>query len=285
MALVNLNSKRRRVDQAASSLSKPFKSPLRRPAQQGTEKEEASKNMTSSVNSEAENQAVGESDTQEHSLLSTPVSTSTRLPSSTPTSPSPNWQVRKRKSIPSQITPSKKGILADPVISKLQKEQRTLQTRLSALRSQLDTAQQALKIESSTKDAELEALILKWKAVSQDAAEEVFAGAQERVSRMGGMKAWREQMQSNSAKWEQEELESWYGSAEAEDVEADDDQLERRKVELLGEVEMRKKKQKEGQGDEAVEDEEFTMDIMLKMLKIDLKMVGYDKAAQRWIKY
>jgi uncharacterized protein with PIN domain len=30
--------------------------------------------------------------------------------------------------------------------------------------------------------------------------------------------------------------------------------------------------------------QEFTMDIMLKTLNIDLKMIGYDKSTQRWIK-
>jgi Swi5-dependent recombination DNA repair protein 1 len=30
--------------------------------------------------------------------------------------------------------------------------------------------------------------------------------------------------------------------------------------------------------------QEFTMDIMLKMLNIDLKMIGYDKSTQQWIK-
>lgn len=30
--------------------------------------------------------------------------------------------------------------------------------------------------------------------------------------------------------------------------------------------------------------QEFTMDMMLKTLNIDLKSIGYDKADQKWIK-
>ncbi|EAW22390.1 putative DNA repair protein Dds20/Mei5 [Aspergillus fischeri NRRL 181] len=284
--LVNLNGKRRRIEGAASTLSKPFKSPLRKPVQGTVDKEKAFNN--SSIKTEAggpEPQDVDGKDAQEHLMPRTSISSKpTSLTCSSPASPVPSLQNRKRKPGTNQITPSKKSILADPVISELQKEERALQSRLSALRSELDTVQQALRIESSSKDAELEALILKWKTVSQEAAEEVFEGARERVSRMGGMKAWRERMQSDSARWEQEEMNSWYGNAKAEGIEIDEEELEQRKAELLDEVEMPRKEQEVGTGRETAEDEEFTMEIMLKTLNIDLKMIGYDKSTQRWIK-
>ncbi|KAF7177933.1 hypothetical protein CNMCM7691_006419 [Aspergillus felis] len=285
MSSFNLNRKRRRIEGAASSLSKPFKSPLRKPVQGTVDNEKASNN--SSNNTEAAGQAgqyVDGKTAQEHLPPSTSISSKpTSLTSASPASPVPSLQNRKRKPTANQMTPSKKNILANSVISELQKEQRALQSRLSALRSELDTVQQALRIESSTKDAELEALILKWKTVSQEAAEEVFEGARERVSRMGGMKAWRERMQSDSARWEQEDLNSRYGNAEAEGFEMDEEELKQRKAELLDEVEMPRKEQV-GTGGETAEDEEFTMDIMLKTLNIDLKMIGYDKSTQRWIK-
>ncbi|KAF7117082.1 hypothetical protein CNMCM5793_005766 [Aspergillus hiratsukae] len=286
MSSVNLNGKRRRVEGAAASLSKPFKSPLRKPVQGIVGKEKALNHSFIKTEAERrERQDVDGNGAQEHLTPSTSTpSKTTRLTSSSPASPFPSLQNRKRKPTTNQITPSKKSLLTDPAISELQKEQRALQSRLSALRSELDTVQQALRIESSTKDAELEALILKWKTVSQEAAEEVFEGARERVSRMGGMKAWRERMQSDSARWEQEEMKSWYDSAEAEGVAIDEEELEQRKAELLDEVEMPRKEQEAGTGREAPEDEEFTMDIMLKTLNIDLKMIGYDKSTQRWIK-
>lgn len=283
---MNLNGKRRRVEGAASTLSKPFKSPLRKPVRGTVGKEKAFNN--SSIKTEAagqEPQDADGKDAQEHLIPRTSISSKlTSLTSSSPASPVPSLQNRKRKPGTNQITPSKKNILADPVISALQKEERALQSRLSALRSELDTVQQALRIESSSKDAELEALILKWKTVSQEAAEEVFEGARERVSRMGGMKAWRERMQSDSARREQEEMNLWYGNAEAEGPEINEEELEQRKAELLDEVEMPRKEQEVVSEREIAEDEEFTMDIMLKMLNIDLKMIGYDKSTQQWIK-
>ncbi|GFF69758.1 swi5-dependent recombination DNA repair protein 1 [Aspergillus udagawae] len=286
MSSVNLNGKRRRIEAAASSLAKPFKSPLRKPVEGTVDNEKASNN--SSVNTEAEGQErqyVDGKNAQEHLTPSSSISSKpTSLTSSSPASPFPSLQNRKRKPTTNQMTLLKKSLLVDPVISELQKEQRALQSRLSALRSELDTVQQALRIESSTKDAELETLILKWKTVSQEAAEEVFEGAQERVARMGGMKAWRERMQSDSARWEQEEMNSWHGNAEVEGFEMDEGELEQRKAELIDEVEMPRKEQEVGTGGETAEDEEFTMDIMLKTLNIDLKMIGYDKSTQRWIK-
>ncbi|PKX93859.1 putative DNA repair protein Dds20/Mei5 [Aspergillus novofumigatus IBT 16806] len=266
MSSVNLNGKRRRIEGAASTLSKPFKSPLRKPVQGTADKEKAFNN--SSIKTEAaeqERQDVDGKGAQEHLTPRTSISSKpTSLTSSSPASPFPSLQNRKRKPGTNQIIPSKKSILADPLTSELQKEERALQSRLSALRSELDTVQQALRIESSSKDAELEALILKWKTVSQEAAEE--------------------RMQSDSARWEQEEMNSWYRNAEAEGVEIDEEELEQRKAELLDEVEMPRKEQEAGTGSEAPEDEEFTMDIMLKTLNIDLKMIGYDKSTQRWIK-
>jgi hypothetical protein len=77
-----------------------------------------------------------------------------------------------------------------------------LRGRLALLRSELDAANQALRIESSTQDSELAALIIKWRRVSQKAADEVFEGAHERVKRMGGMAAWREQSKRDTSRWD-----------------------------------------------------------------------------------
>lgn len=76
-------------------------------------------------------------------------------------------------------------------IDDLQKQHAALHSRLLSLRSELDTAQQALRIERSGRDNELRTLIDKWKRVSQDVAEELFPYARDRVERMGGMRVWR----------------------------------------------------------------------------------------------
>lgn len=57
--------------------------------------------------------------------------------------------------------------------------------------------------------------------MSQDAADEVFVGARDRVGRMGGTKAWNERARSSAAaKWEEEvEVEGWVGKGGVEERE------------------------------------------------------------------
>lgn len=47
--------------------------------------------------------------------------------------------------------------------------------------------------------------------------------------------------------------------------------------------EMEKYGEKEEEVEEEKDDESFTMDMMLKQLNIELDVIGYDKASQRWI--
>lgn len=83
--------------------------------------------------------------------------------------------------------------------------------------------------------------------MSQDAADEVFVGASERVGRMGGMKAWREKARSSAAaRWEEEEVEGWFGKA-AEGFE-EDVKREREKEE----EEKKKEQEEEEDGEDEV---------------------------------
>lgn len=257
-----LDKMRRRAEHANSALSKPFKSPLRRPPQTSEATEAASpttkKHEPSQGNAAHESKVHPSEEVQPRPTTSTPIASTPSISSplsSTCTSSPLSWQNRKRKDHANHLTPSKKPVLLDPEITELQKQQRSLQSRLAVLRSELDTARQALRVESSDKDTELEKLIVKWKSVSQNAAEEVFAGAQERVARLGGMKAWREQMRNNNARWEQEEMNAWYGSAEAEGVDIDAEELESRKAEMLEQWDVPKKEGQDKKLDEAVEEE------------------------------
>ena len=93
----------------------------------------------------------------------------------------------------------------DAEYTSLQRQHSALTLQLSKLRQAIDTAQQALKIQSSNTDAELEVLIRKWQLVSRRAAEELFAGARDRVNRMGGVRAWRERNRKQSQGWVEEE--------------------------------------------------------------------------------
>lgn len=154
----------------------------------------------------------------------------------------------------------------------------------------MDTYTQALKIEESGKDAELEGLIKKWRVVSKDAAEEVFGSVRDRVNRMGGVKGWRDAEKKKregfggSYGWADDEQESGKGDGEnddQEDREGDDvGEAEARDVQAgVEEEEKRREREEEEAGDE----EGFTMDMMLKTLNIELDVIGFDKEAQRWV--
>lgn len=183
--------KRRRLDATSSTLSKPFKSPLRRPpatpeaaAPYAPTKQEEHRSSTTTTCAQSTPDTIPTS----HTTLPAAASTLASTPAST--------SKRKRTTF----------LPADPTLLHLEKQQRLLQAHLSSLRSDLDTAQQALRLESSTQDAELEALVAKWRGVAQSAADEVFEGARERVARMGGMKAWRERMrEGRMGGWGEEE--------------------------------------------------------------------------------
>ena len=260
MASVNLAGKRRRAENAASTLSKPFKSPLRRPMQSNAtttpKKEEGEEGNRDSLETLPQRSTTEEKN-EKHT---TPTSSTT---SSHPTIS----QTRKRKTIDTSTTPTKKKTWlssADPVVADLQKQQRALQSRLASLQSDLDTAQQALRIESSNRHTELKALIAKWRGVSQDAAEEVFAGAQERVTRMGGMAAWKEQKKSRDARWEEEEMESWFGSPEVEGNDLDENELVLQKEEMMHRLgEIKKENGAGSKEEEKIEENEVGSSILL----------------------
>lgn len=96
---------------------------------------------------------------------------------------------------------------------------------------------------TSTRDTELESLIAKWKLASREAAEEVFQGAQERVNRMGGVDAWREQSRKDAKSWGDDEREGSMGQLseeqrEVRQIQMDDLEAERKKYGTTeGEVE------------------------------------------------
>lgn len=95
-------------------------------------------------------------------------------------------------------------------------------------------------------------------------------------------------MRSQQERWAREEMEDWFGSAEAAGGEVDygdEDGIVKRKEEVLAELgaakEKEERKKEEEKGDE---NEEFTMDFMLKTLNVDPQMIGFDAAGQKWNK-
>ncbi|KAJ5458425.1 hypothetical protein N7475_009813 [Penicillium sp. IBT 31633x] len=181
------SNKRRRTD-AAAALSKPFKSPLRRPAPTNIT-DISSTPIPSKTPQDSKISVTSAVNLESHPIPDSPGITMTPVPAK-----------GKRTlcfSVPKE--PS------DPQILELQKQQRGLQSQVDTLRTKLELATQALNLESSTKDTELHSLITKWRLVSQDAADEVFASAKEKVSRMGGMKAWKERSKRDAIRWDFDE--------------------------------------------------------------------------------
>ncbi|KAH0564942.1 hypothetical protein GP486_001662 [Trichoglossum hirsutum] len=88
----------------------------------------------------------------------------------------------------------------EPTLYPLLKEERYLERELRELKSELDTIEQARKIETKGEDEELVGLIEKWKGAARTAAEEVFGRVSDRVNRMGGPAAWKE-MQKGKNGW------------------------------------------------------------------------------------
>ena len=70
---------------------------------------------------------------------------------------------------------------------------KALERQTIRLRQDTGSLIQALSILRTNKAAELEELAEKWRGAARLAAEEVFASAKDRVNRMGGVGAWREQ--------------------------------------------------------------------------------------------
>ncbi|KAJ5945182.1 hypothetical protein N7516_005350 [Penicillium verrucosum] len=221
------SSKRRRTD-AATALSKPFKSPLRRTAPTNTD-DTPSKPVASRTTEDTEVTATPTIPVEANSISNSPDSTTT--------------------------------------------PHREIKSKVDALIEELEIATQALNLETNPKYIEIPTLVTKWRLASQDAADEVFAGAKERVNRMGGMAAWKEQSKRDATRWDFDEE-----SREREHVDEEEEG-----VDNYGDVDSSGHPLNKNDIEES-QDEEFTMEFMLKSLHVDPKLIGYDTKGQKWIK-
>jgi hypothetical protein len=191
-------AKRRKLDESSSTLSKPFKSPMRvgvnSQNHQINHKEQTVPDQCAKVTVHKTNPCANVIEVENNSLHQ-----STTKP---PPPPSSSSAILKP---PPRLSSSPHGPAKDPEYLSLQKQHSALVLQLSKLRQALDTAQQALKIQSSNTDVELELVIGKWQRISREAAEELFASAKDRVNRMGGVGAWRERNQKQTQRWDEEE--------------------------------------------------------------------------------
>lgn len=221
---------------AASTLSKPFKSPLR-----SREVSSRSPAPTPNVPVAPKEEPNPASSPTMTTVDAVPFVSPRRISHSHTTANTPRSSVQGR--VP----------LTDPELVDLQKQQRSLQSRLSTLRNELDNAKQALRIETSNKDAELEALIIKWRLISQEAADEVFEGARERVRMMGGMAAWRERSKQDTARWAFEDE-----GQVAEDEDEDEEQQQQQQQQVGSKDSARTKQQDQNKQDGEQDEVEST---------------------------
>ena len=249
-------SKRRRLGNASHTLSQPFKSPFKTP-------------LKHHINAGTQVSVTPSSPPNNNRRTKAPLSPPSSPQSTPTTTPLPLPQAR--------ISPS-------PEFLSLQKQHTRLLNQLSAARSHLETSNQALKIESSNRDVELEALIFKWRAASRAAAEEVFAGARDKVNKMGGVGAMRDRERQSKQKawgWDEEPKRDDEADEDGETGREDSDGFR------IGEKEGEEQDEREEGAEKAdvfgEDDEGYTMDMMLKTLNIDLDVIGYDKGLQRWI--
>ncbi|KAL9115931.1 MAG: hypothetical protein Q9227_000299 [Pyrenula ochraceoflavens] len=245
-------SKRRRLQQSSESLAKPFKSPLRSLTANKPPAE-------SHISSEAE------PSTQ---------STTSKIPHHPPrpTTSADVSDVGVNLSAPSTSVSPRRQSRPDNNLTTI-----NLQKEVSRLTRELDTIQQAEKIEASGKDDELQVLVDKWKMASRELAEEAFRTAKDRVNRMGGVGAWRQSIQKRPNGWDDDEAE----------IQSEDLTDEQREAFEIAREEMLAENAKYGSiasSDKTAdrEDESFTMDMMLESINIDPRLIGYDKVNQRW---
>ncbi|CAL3973682.1 hypothetical protein PZA11_005846 [Diplocarpon coronariae] len=281
-------AKRRRIDVASQTLSKPFRSPFKTPfkspVKDGQPQEPANAPTAAHHN-------IPPSSIPTNPLLSNPEKT----PRLSAPSATPSRGPRSKKTFTSPIAAA--ALNADPDIAPLLRIQRDLEKELKQVKEELDTAEQARKIETESEkkdpdgeiDGELVELIEKWKEASRLAAEELFGKVRDRVNRMGGPRAWKEMQKKqaeNQNSWDQEE------PANTNDSDDDDEKKDVEKRDVYAEysidpeTENEKSQRVKGLGDTGElpgQEDEFTMAMMLRTLNVDLDTIGYDREQERWV--
>ncbi|KAF2736502.1 hypothetical protein EJ04DRAFT_511003 [Polyplosphaeria fusca] len=248
------HAKRRRMNDATKTLHKPFKSPFRTPL-----KRDPALTPPSSDPPDVARTDGTFSTSSDLSLSSHPTAAKPLLPRSNFHTPSRTIQ---------------------------QKSNPRLTREIMQIRSDIQILEQAHALLTTTKDADLELLVDRWRSASRAAAEEVFAGTRDRVNRMGGVGAWKQREKEQKEwrqKWDKEEAEAQKGGDEDEDGDGENgkENMEQYVYDDYGNLD--KKEDAHGVDDSAgAEDDSFTMDMMLRTLNIDLKLIGYDREAQLW---
>ncbi|KAJ9650503.1 hypothetical protein H2198_010190 [Neophaeococcomyces mojaviensis] len=240
-------AKRRRIDNASSTLCKPFRSPLK-----------VSDNDCQSLPPSKKDNHV-----QQASSCVSPVQTDLRIPT----------KQEQTSSVNHSAILNTTSTTNDDVIQ-LQRQYSSLTQQLRKLKQDLDVTEHALKIQSSTEKGQLEALILKWRSIARDAADDVFAAAQSRVKAMGGLKAWQDNALRSSDMWH-DALPQKQCKVNGEADEDLDEGFE--------DEDRAKDSRVDKDNEEEEQDQSLTMVTMLRQMNIDPDLLGIDEETQRWI--
>lgn len=253
--------KRRRLNDATNTLSKPFRSPLK---------------PTTNTPSKPTPKAPG-----------TPFKPS-NLTHSTFSSPASSQEHSTLSTRPSNVD-------SDPITLAAEQSIRSLDLQIRTLTLEIDTLEQAAKLRSSKLHNSLPALIAKWRSATQSAADELYPTARAKLESMGGVKTLieNERRRELGGGWGRE------GSG-LDEFEAEEARMEEEAEvgydengEAVGEAEREERRRdvrrfkrgnKEGQERREREAEEgFTMEMMLRSLGIEADVVGWDSREQRWV--
>ncbi|KAM0694605.1 hypothetical protein Q7P36_004961 [Cladosporium allicinum] len=291
-----LTVKRRRLNNVSNTLTRPFVSPLK------SADSANANNTTTPSKSRRSGVPVNINTPYVPSTLAHTINAATsRTPHKPQSNPaSAHTPIRNSVRKNAYSTPFAKRL--DPAEQALQREITAIEFQIKSVRNDIDLLNQAAKYASDATDHDLEELAVKWKLASQSAAEEIFGTVKERVNRMGGVQAWRD---SEKQKYERSNGMGEFAEPEVEDdadcefdsqgEELPEDEQEYRKKEKRR---VRREAEEAADVDEPVaedatgpppvwqqgggDDDSFTMDMMLRSLNVELKVIGYDKHDQRW---
>ncbi|KAH6643067.1 hypothetical protein C7974DRAFT_328920 [Boeremia exigua] len=272
-------AKRRRLNDATSTLKKPFKSPFRTPLRPNIGSDPPSSDPPD-ISSPAKSVSYATPLTTSHKAPSVPTQPLADAVATTPASLQTRFvklhASQHNGSTPLNLIPKKTAPRKKPSKPSLTRE-------LMQLRNEIQILSQAHALAVSAKDENLQILIDRWRAASRAAAEELFGSTRDRVNRMGGVGAWKErerEAKERTMKWDLEEKE-----AEREKVEAarENGEIGDEAYDKYAEMAEEQGQCEEGEHtSKGADDDSFTMDMMLKTLNIDLRLIGYNKEAQRW---
>ncbi|EHK96704.1 putative Swi5-dependent recombination DNA repair protein 1 [Glarea lozoyensis 74030] len=242
------------MNDASKTLSKPFRSPFKTPFKSPSKAVDSEINQASST---GKLPVLGE---KTPNLLANPAT--------------PGARTKKTFTSPLQTA----RINADPTIAPLLRTQRELEKELRQLKEDLDTAEQARKIEAGKRgddgevDAELRVLVAKWKSASRMAAEEMF-----------GRQA------DSRSQWEAEQNEPVGEDDDSDEDPAAREERKTRKRELADQYDIEVETVSERSQRNVIDDgakngdeDEFTMAMMLRTLNVELHVIGFDRDEERF---